>query len=40
MFVDNEDAEECEECGSVTRTICDDCGCCRRHCECEEEEDD
>jgi len=34
----NEDAEQCEGCGRVPRLICDECGCCARHCECEVEE--
>jgi len=37
MLVENEDAEECIECGEYPRRICQDCGCCRTHCECDEE---
>ncbi len=38
-FVPNEDADECMECGNVPRAICEECGCCRTCCGCEEEEE-
>ncbi len=40
MHVRNEDAEECDLCGEVPRSICEDCGCCLECCECGEEEDE
>jgi hypothetical protein len=38
-LIENEDAEECMECGDVPHRICEECGCCRECCDCEEEEE-
>ncbi len=36
MFVENEDMEECAICGDTTRMICEECGCCKECCDCED----
>jgi len=39
-LIENEDAEECMECGDTPQKICEECGCCRECCDCSEEEED
>jgi hypothetical protein len=40
VFVENDDLEECDECGECPRFICDECGSCQKCCTCEEEENE
>jgi hypothetical protein len=30
------ECEECEECGAPSRALCEDCGCCRGCCMCDD----
>ncbi len=39
MLVENEDVEECDSCGEIPQLLCEDCGCCKSCCECEDEEE-